>query len=141
MDSLFTKDSKVELKGLDTSDDSRNIYVLCHVNSRMFPQIRQILLSYGFQDKQIMKAVANKTGIVGDYVANLWPPLIPTHIRFHHITEVEEKSEKIVGKWAGVVWEDIQCISLPNLTRIPMKLCVFVSAFCVLAMIITKKYS
>jgi hypothetical protein len=71
------------------------------------------LVSKGFSKEKIMMAVPSKVGNVGDYMAMLWMPPTPDHIKIQHITKVEEvKPEGMIGLWKGVSKDDIDTVSL-----------------------------
>ncbi|MFQ5686870.1 MAG: hypothetical protein ACE5GV_09450 [Candidatus Scalindua sp.] len=56
---------------------------------------------------------SENVGSVGDYIATLWRPLRPDHIKIQKITKVKEvEPDKIIGFWRGVSSEDIDTISL-----------------------------
>lgn len=72
-----------------------------------------ILISKGFSKEKIVMAVPSKVGNVGDYMAMLWMPPTPDHIKIQHITKVEDvKPEGMVGLWKGVSKDDIETIPL-----------------------------
>jgi hypothetical protein len=58
-------------------------------------------------------ALPDKVGNVGDYMAMLWMPPNPDHIKIQQITKVEEvESSDVTGKWKGVSKDDIDSIPL-----------------------------
>ena len=60
-----------------------------------------------------LKEKATKVGEVGDYMAMLWMPPNPDHIKIQQITKVEQvEPEGMVGLWKGVSKDDIDTIPL-----------------------------
>jgi hypothetical protein len=71
------------------------------------------LVAKGFSKEKIIMAVPNKVGEVGDYMAMLWMPPNPDHIKIQKITKIEEvEPEGVVGLWKGVSKDDIDSIPL-----------------------------
>ena len=71
------------------------------------------LVAKGFSKDKIIMAVPNKVGEVGDYMAMLWMPPNPDHIKIQKITKIEEvEPEGVVGLWKGVSKDDIDSIQL-----------------------------
>src|SRR3990167_7312910 len=94
-------------------DTQKNVYIL--MDGRMDLQEKPVsaLVSKGFSKEKIVMALPNKVGNVGDYMAMLWMPPTPDHIKIQHITEVEEvKPEGMIGLWKGVSKDDIETIPL-----------------------------
>ena len=58
-------------------------------------------------------AMPNKVGEVGEYMAMLWMPPSPDHIKIQQITKVEQvEPEGMIGLWKGVSKDDIDSIPL-----------------------------
>ena len=54
-------------------------------------------------------------GDVGDYIAMLWMPPNPDHIKIQKITKVEQVvPEGVVGLWKGVSKEDLFTVPIKN---------------------------
>ena len=71
------------------------------------------LTTKGFAADKITMALPNKVGNVGDYMAMLWMPPNPDHIKVQQITKVEEvEPEGMIGLWKGVSKDDIDTLSL-----------------------------
>ncbi len=67
----------------------------------------------GFSKDKITVASSENVGSVGDYIAMLWRPPRPDHIKIQLITGIKEvEHEKIFGFWKGVLKKDIDTISL-----------------------------
>jgi hypothetical protein len=66
------------------------------------------LVSNGFSKDKIVMADPQKAGDVDDYMAMLWMPPNPDHIKIQKITKVEQAEPTgMIGVWAGVSKEDI----------------------------------
>ena len=71
------------------------------------------LTSKGFSADKITMALPNKVGQVGDYMAMLWMPPNPDHVKIQQITKVEEvEPEGMIGLWKGVAKDDLFTIPL-----------------------------
>jgi predicted metalloprotease len=92
---------------------NKNIYLFTHGRMDLQEKATSALVSKGFSKEKIIMAMPNKIGNVGDYMAMLWMPPTPDHIKIQHITKVEEvKPEGMIGLWKGVSKEDIEIIPL-----------------------------
>jgi len=91
----------------------KNIYLFTHGRMDLQEKAVNVLVTKGFSKEKIVMASPNKVGNVGDYMAMLWMPPTPDHIKIQHITKVEEvKPEGMIGLWKGVSKEDIETIPL-----------------------------
>jgi hypothetical protein len=91
----------------------KNIYLFTHGRMDLQEKAVNALVSKGFSKEKIITASPNKVGNVGDYMAMLWMPPTPDHIKIQHITKVEEvKPEGMIGLWKGVSKNDIETIPL-----------------------------
>lgn len=91
----------------------KNIYLFTHGRMDLQEKAVNALVSKGFSKEKIIIASPNRVGNVGDYMAMLWMPPTPDHIKIQHITKVEEvKPEGMIGLWKGVSKNDIETISL-----------------------------
>ncbi len=94
-------------------DNQKNIYLFTHGRMDLQEKAITALVSKGFSKDKIIMAVPNKVGNVGDYMAMLWMPPTPDHIKIQHITKVEEvKPEGMIGLWKGVSKDDVDTVSL-----------------------------
>jgi hypothetical protein len=67
-----------------------------------------VLVKHGFAKEKIISARPDSVGIIGDYMAMLWMPPNPDHIKIQKITKVEKVvPEDMTGLWKGVSKEDI----------------------------------
>ena len=94
-------------------DNQKQVYLFVHGRMDLEPAAINALVSNGFSKDKITSARPDKIGNVGDYMAMLWMPPNPDHIKIQKITKVEEvKPEGMVGLWKGVSKEDIFQIKL-----------------------------
>lgn len=94
-------------------DNQKQVYLFVHGRMDLEPAAINALVSNGFSKDKITSARPDKVGNVGDYMAMLWMPPNPDHIKIQKITKVEEvKPEGMVGLWKGVSKEDILQIKL-----------------------------
>ncbi len=94
-------------------DTQKNIYLFTHGKMDLQEKSENILIAKGFAKEKIVMALPNKVGEVGDYMAMLWMPPIPDHIKIQKITKIEEvEPEGVIGLWKGVSKDDIESIPL-----------------------------
>ncbi|KKM07369.1 hypothetical protein LCGC14_1734590 [marine sediment metagenome] len=94
-------------------DLEKDVYLFLHGRTDLQEKAVASLVAYGFPKEKIVKASAENVGSVGDYMAMLWRPPRPDHIKIQLITGVKEvEPEKIFGLWKGVSKKDIDTISL-----------------------------
>ena len=71
------------------------------------------LVAKGFSKDRIITALPTKVGQVDDYMAMLWMPPNPDHIKIQKITKIEKvEPEGMVGLWKGVSKDDLFSIPL-----------------------------
>ncbi|MBO1225577.1 MAG: hypothetical protein JYX80_14230 [Candidatus Scalindua sediminis] len=94
-------------------DLEKDVYLFLHGRTDLQEKAVTALVTYGFSKEKIIKASSENVGSVGDYMAMLWTPSDPDHIKIQLITGVKEvEPEKIFGLWKGVSKKDIDTISL-----------------------------
>ena len=94
-------------------DTQKNIYLFTHGRMDLQEKSENALVAKGFSKEKIVMALPSKTGEVGDYMAMLWMPPNPDHIKIQQITKVEKvEPEGMVGLWKGVSKDDIEAIPL-----------------------------
>ena len=94
-------------------DTQKNVYLFLHGKMDMKERAITALTTKGFVEDKITQASPNKVGNVGEYMAMLWMPPNPDHIKIQLITKVEEvEPEGMIGLWKGVSQEDIDTIPL-----------------------------
>jgi len=94
-------------------DTGKDVYLFLHGRKDLKEKANAALASKGFASEKIIMALPNKVGNVGDYMAMLWMPPNPDHVKIQQITKVEEvEPEGMVGLWKGVSKDDIDTIAL-----------------------------
>ncbi len=94
-------------------DPQKDVYLFLHGRADLQEKVVTALVAYGFSKEKIIKASSENVGSVGDYIAMLWRPPRPDHIKIQLITGIKEvEHEKIFGFWKGVLKKDIDTISL-----------------------------
>ncbi|QUC65124.1 hypothetical protein NsoK4_02340 [Nitrosopumilus sp. K4] len=94
-------------------DTQKDVYLFLHGKMDMREKAVNALVSKGFSQEKITMALPNKVGNAGDYMAMLWMPPNPDHIKIQQITKVEQvEPEGMIGLWKGVSKEDIDTIPL-----------------------------
>ena len=92
---------------------SKSVYLFTHGRTDMRPKAISALKSAGFDTSMVVDAISGKTGKVGDYMAMLWMPFNPDHIKIQVITGVTPvEPEGVTGLWKGVSKDDIGTIQL-----------------------------
>ncbi len=94
-------------------DSQKDVYLFTHGQMDLQEKAIKILVAKGFSQDKIITALPNKVGIEGDYMAMLWMPPNPDHIKIQKITKVVEvEPEGVVGLWKGVSKDDLFTIPL-----------------------------
>jgi predicted metalloprotease len=94
-------------------DSAKNVYLFTHGRMDLQEKATSALESKGFAKDKVTMAMPNKVGEVGDYMAMLWMPPNPDHIKIQKITKVEEvEPEGMIGLWKGVSKDELFTIPL-----------------------------
>ena len=94
-------------------DTQKDVYLFLHGKMDLREKATNALVSKGFSADKITMALPNKVGEVGDYMAMLWMPPTPDHIKIQQITKVEQvEPEGMIGLWKGVSKDDIDTVPL-----------------------------
>jgi len=89
-------------------DTTKNVYLFTHGRQDLLEKSTDALVANGFSKDKIIMALPNKTGDIDDYMAMLWMPPNPDHIKIQKITKVEPaEAEGMIGVWKGVSKDDI----------------------------------
>ena len=89
------------------------IYLFLHGRMDLQQKAIDALVSNGASKNKIILALPDKVGKEGDYMAMLWMPPNPDHIKIQKITKVEPvEPEGMIGLWKGVSKDDLFTISL-----------------------------
>ncbi len=94
-------------------DSARSVFLFVHGRRDLEQKAVAALISKGFVKDKIVSARPDAVGTVGDYMAMLWMPPNPDHIKIQKITKVEPvKPEGMIGLWKGVSKEDLFTVNL-----------------------------
>ena len=94
-------------------DSSKKVYLFLHGRMDLNEKVMSALVSNGFQKDNIVMASPKQAGEVGEYMAMLWMPPNPDHIKIQQITAVEAcEPEGMIGVWKGVAKNDLFEIKL-----------------------------
>ena len=94
-------------------DTTQEIYLFLHGRMDLKDKSITALKNKGFSEEQIVMAQPNKVGAIGNYMAMLWMPPNPDHIKLQQITEIKDvEPEGMIGLWKGVSKTDIESIPL-----------------------------
>ena len=89
-------------------DSNKTVYLFTHGRMDLKEKAISALESKGFSKDNIVDALPSKVGEVGDYMAMLWMPPTPDHVKIQVITKVEQvEPEGMIGLWKGVSKEDL----------------------------------
>jgi predicted metalloprotease len=98
---------------MSTIDSARSVYLFLHGRQDLEQKAVDALVSKGFSKDNIVAAKPDAVGVAGDYMAMLWMPPNPDHIKIQKITKVEQvKPEGMIGLWKGVSKEDLFTVNL-----------------------------
>jgi predicted metalloprotease len=94
-------------------DTQKSVYLFLHGKMDLKEKAMNALTAKGFAADKVVMALPNEVGNVGDYMAMLWMPPNPDHIKIQQITKVEKvEAEGMIGLWKGVSKDDIDTIPL-----------------------------
>ena len=94
-------------------DAGKDVYLFTHGRMDLQEKAINALTSKGFSKDKITMALPNKVGNIGDYMAMLWMPPNPDHIKVQQITKIEEvEPEGMIGLWKGVSKDDLFTVPL-----------------------------
>ena len=94
-------------------DSGKDVYLFTHGRIDLQEKSVNALLAKGFSKEKIITAMPDKVGSIGDYMAMLWMPPNPDHIKLQKITNIEKvESVDVTGLWKGVSKDDLFTIPL-----------------------------
>lgn len=94
-------------------DSEKDVYLFTHGRMDLREKSVNLLLAKGFSKEKIINAMPDKLGSIGDYMAMLWMPQNPDHIKIQKITKIEKvEPDDVIGLWKGVSIEDLFTIPL-----------------------------
>jgi len=89
-------------------DVTKNVYLFTHGRQDLLGKSTDALVANGFSKDKIVLADPKEAGAVDDYMAMLWMPPNPDHIKIQKITKVEPaEAEGMIGVWKGVSKDDL----------------------------------
>ena len=92
-------------------DTSKNVYLFTHGRQDLMEKSTNALIANGFSKDKIVIALPSEAGNVDDYMAMLWMPPNPDHIKIQKITKVEAADDSgMIGVWQGVSKDDVSKI-------------------------------
>ena len=96
-------------------DSQKTVYLFLHGRMDLREKASNALIAKGFAADNIVMARPDKIGAIDDYMAMLWMPPNPDHIKIQKITGiVDVEPEGMIGLWKGVSKDDIDTVPLPN---------------------------
>jgi len=94
-------------------DKDKDMYLFLHGKMDLHQKSVDALVSNGFSKDKIIMAMPDKVGKEGDYMAMLWMPPNPDHIKIQKITKIEPvEPDGMIGLWKGVSKDDLFEIKL-----------------------------
>ena len=98
---------------MEEIDSGKDVYLFTHGRMDLQQKAIDALVSNGVSKEKIILALPDKVGKEGDYMAMLWMPPNPDHIKMQKITKVEDvQSDDVTGLWKGVSKDDLFEIKL-----------------------------
>ena len=100
---------------MSTIDSQKSVFLFTHGRRDLEQSAINALVAKGFSKDKIVSAKPDVVGTVGDYMAMLWMPPNPDHIKIQKITKVEPvKPEGMIGLWKGVSKDDLFTVPLKS---------------------------
>ena len=97
----------------ESYNTEKNVYLFLHGRMDLKEKATASVSSAGFAAEKIIMAKPDAVGDVGDYMAMLWMPPNPDHIKMQKITKVEQvEPEGMIGLWKGVSNDLIETIPI-----------------------------
>ena len=94
-------------------DTARNVYIFLHGRMDLRKKAEEALASRGFASDKMVLARPSSVGRQGEYMAMLWMPPNPDHIKIQLITDVRPvEPEGMMGLWKGVTSNTIDTVPL-----------------------------
>jgi len=94
-------------------DKEKDVYLFLHGKMNLQQKSLDALSANGISKDKVILAVPDKVGKEGDYMAMLWMPQNPDHIKIQKITKIEPvEPEGVIGLWNGVSKDDLFEIKL-----------------------------
>ena len=94
-------------------DKEKDVYLFLHGRMELHQKSIDALTANGIAKEKIIMALPDQVGKVDDYMAMLWMPPNPDHIKIQKITKVEPvEPDDVIGLWKGVSRDDLDSIPL-----------------------------
>ena len=94
-------------------DSQKTVYLFVHGRMDLMQKSIDALVGKGVSKDKIIMALPSSVGQIGDYMAMLWMPPNPDHIKIQKITKVDPvEPQGMIGLWKGVSKEDLFTIPL-----------------------------
>ncbi len=94
-------------------DKEKDVYLFLHGRMDLHQKSIDALTANGIAKEKIIMAMPDKVGKEDDYMAMLWMPPNPDHIKIQKITKVEPvETDDVTGLWKGVSKDDLETIPL-----------------------------
>jgi len=94
-------------------DKEKDVYLFLHGKMDLQQKSVDALVANGISKEKIILALPNELGKIGDYMAMLWMPPNPDHIKIQKITKIEQvEPDGVIGLWKGVSKDDLSTIPL-----------------------------
>lgn len=91
----------------------KDVYLFLHGRMDLKQKTIDLLVANGVSKDKIILALPNKVGKEDDYMAMLWMPPNPNHIKIQKITKiVKVEPEGMIGLWKGVSKDDLFTLPL-----------------------------
>ena len=101
------------MKNMVEIDKDKDMYLFLHGRMDLHQKSVDALVSNGVSKDKIIMAMPDKVGNEGDYMAMLWMPPNPDHIKIQKITNIEPvEPDDMIGLWKGVSKDDLFEIKL-----------------------------
>ena len=94
-------------------DQTKDVYLFIHGQKDLEEKSINLLVENGFPKEKIILAKKEEAGKIGDYVAMLWMPPTPDHIKIQKISKVEPTDDSgMMGVWKGATMDTLFEIKL-----------------------------
>jgi predicted metalloprotease len=94
-------------------DKEKDVYLFLHGRMDLHQKSIDALTAIGVAKEKIIMAMPDKVGKEDDYMAMLWMPPNPDHIKIQKITKIEpDEPDDVTGLWKGVSKDDLDTIQL-----------------------------
>ncbi len=94
-------------------DKEKDVYLFLHGKMDLQQKSVDALVANGISKEKIILALPTQVGKIGDYMAMLWMPPNPDHIKIQKITKIEQvEPDRVIGLWKGVSKDDLSTIPL-----------------------------